>query len=228
MLCMYGASDVAGMALLLDHPRRATACELGNNHTAYQYQEMAICQPKTFMSDTENMRDGFEIDPIEVQIHPDEDCKYRILDGAHRFAAYKQIGATEIPLYIITLNSVDPLLYAAQKAIGPLQLSESEARETSRRAYQNNPRLSSVEIGRAVGRSRQTIDLYVADLRAVAGVETGIRLFGLHRPGLSQDRIAKIMGVDQKTIRNHLGEMPTLAFLLNSDLKRGFTVPLPA
>ena len=31
----------------------------------------------------ENMRDGFEIDPIEVQIHPDDDIKYRILDGAH-------------------------------------------------------------------------------------------------------------------------------------------------
>ena len=73
----------------------------------------------------ENMRDGFEIDPIEVQIHP-EYVKYRILDGAHRWHAYKEIGTTEIPVHIITLDGLDPLLYAAKKAIGPLQLSEEE------------------------------------------------------------------------------------------------------
>jgi hypothetical protein len=33
------------------------------------------------------------------------------------------------------------------------------------------------------------------------------------------------MGVNQKTIHNHLGEMPELAFLLNTDLSKGFTVP---
>lgn len=32
------------------------------------------------------------------------------------------------------------------------------------------------------------------------------------------------MGADQKTIHNHLEEMPRLAFLLNTDPKRGFTV----
>lgn len=38
----------------------------------------------------ENMRDGFEFDPIHLQEHPDEPGKYRILDGAHRFQAYKK------------------------------------------------------------------------------------------------------------------------------------------
>ncbi|MEA3416690.1 MAG: hypothetical protein U9R02_11150 [Thermodesulfobacteriota bacterium] len=57
----------------------------------------------------------------------------------HRWHAYKEIGATEIPVHIITLDGVDPLLYAAKKAIGPLQLTEEEARTTARRAYENNP-----------------------------------------------------------------------------------------
>lgn len=35
----------------------------------------------------ENIRDGFEFDPIHLQEHPDEPGKYRILDGAHRFKA---------------------------------------------------------------------------------------------------------------------------------------------
>ncbi len=71
----------------------------------------------------ENIRDGFEIDPIEVQIHPEYGDKYRILDGAHRWHAYKEIGATEILVHVIALDGVDPLLYAAKKAIGPLKLS---------------------------------------------------------------------------------------------------------
>ena len=37
----------------------------------------------------------FKIDLIEVQIPPDDDSKYRILDGAHRFNAYKQIGTSD-------------------------------------------------------------------------------------------------------------------------------------
>jgi len=38
----------------------------------------------------ENMRDGFKIDPVEVQIHPEYDDKYRILDGAHRWHATRR------------------------------------------------------------------------------------------------------------------------------------------
>jgi len=174
--------------------------------------------PKRVSMFAENIRDGFKIDPIEVQIHPEYGDKYRILDGAHRWHAYKEIGATEIPVHTITLDSLDPLLYAAKKAIGPLQLTEDEARTTVRRAYENNLRLTSFEIGQAIGCSRQTVDAYIADLRAATNMEIDIKIFRMHRLGFPQDRIAKRMGVNQKTIHNHLGEMPELAFLLNTDL----------
>ena len=108
--------------------------------------------PKRVSMFAENIHDGFKIDPIEVQIHPEYGDKYRILDGVHRWHAYKEIGATEIPVHIITLDGVDPLLYAAKKAIGPLQLTEEKARTTARRAYENNPRLTSFEIWQAIGR----------------------------------------------------------------------------
>ena len=141
--------------------------------------------PKRVSMFAENIRDGFEMAPIEVQIHPDDESVYRILDGAHRFTAYKGIGATVIEVRIITLDGVDPLLYAAKKAIGPLQLDEEEARDTARRAYENNPRLMSVEIGRAVGRSRQAVDIYVADLRASNELEIDLRIFRMNRVGIS-------------------------------------------
>ncbi len=139
--------------------------------------------------------------------------------------AYKKIGATELPVHIITLDGLDPLLYAAQKAIGPLQLSEEEARTTARRAYENNPRLTSFEIGQAIGRSRQTVDIYVADLRAATETGIDIKIFRMNRLGIPQKRIAMCFGIVQATIHNHLSEMPRLAILINTDLSKGFTVP---
>ena len=87
----------------------------------------------------ENMRDGFEFDPIQLQAHPDEPGKYRILDGAHRFTAYKGIGEKTVTAEIIQLIGEDPLLYAASKAIGPRELKDDEAREIARRSVPEEP-----------------------------------------------------------------------------------------
>jgi len=52
----------------------------------------------------------------------------------------------------------------------------------------------------------------------------------MHRLGIPQDRMAKRLGMDQKTIHYHLGKMATLPNSLNSDLRvtsglsKGFTV----
>lgn len=63
------------------------------------------------------------------------------------------------------LEGIDPLIYAAAKAIGPRQLTEEETRTTARHAFQNNPGLTSSETGKAIGRSRRTVDSYITDLR---------------------------------------------------------------
>ena len=181
--------------------------------------------PKRVSMFAENMRDGFKIDPIEVQIHQEYGNKYRILDGAHRWHAYKEIGATEIPVHIITLDGLDPLLYAAKKAIGPLQLSEEEARNTARRAYQNNPLLTSYEIGQAIGRSRRTVDRYTADLRAAFQVDLDLKIFRMKLLMIPQERIAKRLAESRETIRDHLADSAMWPNPPNTDLKKGFTVP---
>ena len=40
--------------------------------------------------------------------------------------------------------------------------------------------------------------------------------------------VLELKGMDQKSIHNHLGKMPVLANLLNTDLSHGFTVALVA
>ena len=44
------------------------------------------------------------------------------------------------------------------------------------------------------------------------------------RLGISQERIAKGLNISQQTISSQLPKMPELAKLVNSDLKRGFSV----
>jgi len=60
---------------------------------------------------------------------------YRLLDGAHRWSVYKSTGKDSVEAIVKELKGIDPLLYAAKKAIGPRQLTEEEARDTGRRAY---------------------------------------------------------------------------------------------
>ena len=172
----------------------------------------------------ENMRDGFEFEPIEVEADPDSPGKYRLLDGVHRWSAYKTVGVTEPEAVIKNLNGADPLLYAAKKAIGPKQLTEDEARDTARRAYNKNSALSSADIGKAIGRSRQTVDSYIADLRAATRMGLDIKIFRMHSLGIPQERIAKRLGQVRETIRDHLAKMPELANPPKADLSRGFTV----
>jgi len=173
----------------------------------------------------ENIRDGFKFDPIEVEPAPDKLGKYRLLDGAHRWSACKSTGVTETEAVIKNLNGTDPLLYAAEKAIGPRQLTEDEARDTARRAYNKNTGLSSTDIGKAIGRARRTVDSYIADLKAATQLGIDLKIFRMNRLGIPQDRIAKRLGAKQVLIHNHLLKMATLPNSINGDLSRGFTVP---
>jgi len=173
----------------------------------------------------ENLRDGLNFEPIEVQIHPEKKGKYRILDGVHRWTAHKEVGLPDIPVIIKDLKGIDPLLYAAKMAIGPKQLTENETRSTARRAFQNNPRLTSSEIGRLIGRSRQTIDNYIADLRAVRQIKLDQKIWRMNRLGIPQERIAMRLGETRDVIRSHLGEMPIMAKSPNTDLSQGLTIP---
>jgi len=160
-----------------------------------------------------------------AQPHPDKPGKYSLLDGVHRWSEFKAVGVAEIDAIIIEdLDGTDPLLYAAQKAIGPKQLTEDEARDTARRAYTKNTSLRSSDIGKAIGRSRQTVDSYIADLRAVTQLGLDIKIFRMDRLGIPQDRIAKRLDVPQQTISDHLPKMPGLANPVNTDLSKGFTV----
>ena len=90
--------------------------------------------------------------------------------------------------------------------------------------YSKNTTLRSADIGKAIGRSRQTVDAYIAELRAATQLGLDIKISRMDRLGIPQERIAKRLGAIQRTVSKHLGEMLALANILNTDLSKGFTV----
>jgi hypothetical protein len=75
-----------------------------------------------------------------------------------------------------------------------------EARDTARRAYSGYSSLSSTDIGKAIGRARRTVDLYIADLRAVNQMGQDIKIFRMNRLGIPQDRIADRLGLTRTSL----------------------------
>jgi len=84
--------------------------------------------------------------------------------------------------------------------------------------------LTASEIGRAIGRSRQAVDVYIADLRATALFELDLKIFRLNQLGIPQDRIAKRVGLGQQRISRYLLQMPQVAKGVNDDLRVTFTL----
>ena len=124
----------------------------------------------------------------------------------------------------LSFNGEDPLLYAASQAIGPRELKDEDARDTARRAYLRNPNPSSHDIGKVVCRARRTVDLYIADLRAAVQMEFDLKLYRMQKLGVPKDRIANRFGSLQQSISKHLQLLARLPKVVNSDLKKGFTV----
>ena len=103
-------------------------------------------------------------------------------------------------------------------------LREEETRKTARRVFQNNSRLTLSEIGKAIGRSRQAVDSYIADLRAATQMGMDIKIFRMSRLWIPQERIAKRLRIPRTTLETHLTKMPGLANSSKADLSKGFTV----
>jgi DNA-binding CsgD family transcriptional regulator len=159
----------------------------------------------------ENIRDGFKFEPIEVEPAPDRPGKYRLLDGVHRWNAYKTVGVMEPE-------------DRSQRSEVRGQRSEDETRDTARRAYNKNPALTSSDIGKAIGRARRTVDSYIADLRAATRLGIELKIFRMNSLGIPQDRIAKRLGLVRTSLHYHLSKMAKLPNSTNTDLSQGFTV----
>ncbi len=68
-----------------------------------------------------NIRDGFNFDPIEVEPVPDQPGWYRLLEGAHRWSAFKLTGKDKVRALVRELNDCDKRFGATLKQKSPDQ-----------------------------------------------------------------------------------------------------------
>jgi ParB-like chromosome segregation protein Spo0J len=198
--------------------------------------------PKRVALFADNMRDGVTYPIIEVEAHPDEADKYRVLDGAHRLGAYKAIGAEAIEVIIVNLNGHNPLLYAAQKALGPKNLGEKEIEEIACKVYSSDPTISLVKLARAIGIDRHRVKGYIAHLMAAYETARDVKVLRMHLLGVTRERLSYRIGIPRQTLESYLPKTADLPFSANengaessriaqmieavrADIKRGYPAP---
>ncbi|MBA7703534.1 hypothetical protein ES703_112320 [subsurface metagenome] len=167
------------------------------------------------------MRDGEKFDLIEVER---SDGKYRLLDGLHRLKALQETGVDEADVRIVNLDGRNPLLYAARQNRVGKDLTDQDAEDVARRAFQENPKVTNKEIALAVGRSEATVSGWLSDLRARHELSQDLKIFKMGLLGIPQERIAQRLGVTQRIVESHLHKTSVLKSGVNSQLERGFGV----
>lgn len=170
-----------------------------------------------------SMREGEVFDPLEVEA-PDKSGRYRLLDGKHRLDALSETRAAEVEVIVVSLDSTSPLLYAARANRHGKDLSDDEAKDVAKRAYDKDKKLTNKAIAQAIGRSPATVSDWLKDLRAKHDTAQDVKIFKMATLGIPQERIAARLGISQDIVSDHLRKTSDLKKYVNTELERGFNV----
>ncbi|MEM1672923.1 MAG: helix-turn-helix domain-containing protein [Archaeoglobaceae archaeon] len=141
---------------------------------------------------------GEEFPPVKVWKRQEG---YWLIDGVHRYHAYKLLGREEIPaVFVECRDELHFRVIAIQENIKHgLPLSTDEVRENARILYQSG--LKDVdELARILRRSRSSVYAYVQDLIEEEKQSLRKRILELREKGLSLQQIAEQLGIDKATV----------------------------
>lgn len=166
--------------------------------------------------------------PVELtKMDVDGNLTYTLIDGYHRYHAFKKAGLEEIPVVPFHNGTGYPLLDAAQcNARHGLQLKWAEKRGTARKIaeeivdlkrrklqeqlseQENSKILDQSQIAKALGVLPQRISEWTKDIWDQAEAQENNVIWKLSRLGWSQREIGKLLSVDHTTVGDRWGEFP--------------------
>lgn len=157
------------------------------------------------------LSDGIELPRVKIQKQT-----ALVLGGWHTVAAYQNLRRDTVPVEVVDVPDDQRLLYAYREdATAALPYTAADVRSVARRLYQqrsNGKGANVVELARDLGRARKTVEDWLQDLIDAEHERDEInrqaRALATHAfqaGGLSQRRIAELLGVDKKTVGNDGG-----------------------
>ncbi len=145
--------------------------------------------------------------PIEVNQH------YELIDGWHRWTAYRKIGAETIPVIITqTKSDVEFLSLAIERnAKHGQQLTNTDKRRMAIRLFNSGAGVTDkTYLAKILSVSRKTIDRYLKETEDRIKVDRDAKIFSMYLSGHTQQEIADAVGVTQKTVDNRLESLVNL------------------
>ncbi|MCL6557696.1 MAG: helix-turn-helix domain-containing protein [Firmicutes bacterium] len=149
--------------------------------------------PETITRYLEALEVGATLPPLVVM--PDG----RLLDGRHRYEAYKRAGKEEVEVIVEEPGDPDERAVELNLCHGR-PLTREELRQAARRWYSKKP---VTEIAKTLGVTRRTIQNWVADLTAdkeEERVEIREKALEMRAEGMTQEEVAERLGVTQQAI----------------------------
>ena len=136
--------------------------------------------------------------PIEVNQHN------ILIDGFHRWTAHKKAEAEFINAVVIETQSDNHLLSLAieKNAKHGLQLSNTDKKKMAIRLYASGTGISKDEICRILSISERTLANHLSDIDKQLREDRKAKIFDMYLAGYTNQEIADLVGVTEKTIIN--------------------------
>ena len=135
--------------------------------------------------------------PIEVNQH------YELIDGWHRWTAYRKIGAETIPVIITqTKSDVEFLSLAIERnAKHGQQLTNTDKRKMAIRLFNSGAGVSDkAYLAKILSVSQKTIDRYLKETEDRIKVDRDAKIFSMYLSGHTQQEIADAVGISQPSV----------------------------
>jgi len=149
----------------------------------------------------------------------------KILDGIHRFYAYRKTGVEEVEVEFREVNEKRLMLVAGMlNSRHGLPLSYSEKRYVAMETAKLDESITQVELAKSLGVSQQTISNWIKEIRAKQVEERNYLIYRLNFLGFKQEEIGKIVGLKQVRVGEILNNVFTnFSETVKSLLKQGFS-----
>lgn len=150
--------------------------------------------------------------PIEVNQHN------ILIDGNHRWTAYKKMEKLEIPaITIVTESDIDLYFLSFEKnSSHGLQVNEKDKRQGAIRLYAEGTGKSKKEIARRLSISEKTLSRYLHDIDKRLREERKEKIFAMWMSCYTQEEISEEVKMPQQTLSDEIKLLPKIDLCPNS------------